>query len=575
MSPTDDMTSESAEQSLLSNLSIAQPADEVAREGRKGQWRLIDYETPTRSGTMLFGAEDAAPGPLTIPLGAEGWHAIYLGLPQGMWFGPDIKCKLTGDEYWFPVTQDGCPGYDAMFEGFWKHADLTGQDLQIERGAGNSALGYIRLVKLTDEQVQALQADRQRQDTRRLIAVHDAEFWHWGHFSSRRDSPTREDVLAEIRGHLDVMRDTDFAIVMPQLGGQLRSEIPGLGEIEWSGEGVEVVPSIYRKCIDDGRRLLDWGVDWLREYLDYAHELGLKVWVGLRGCQITIPPVDELWTAGFAQSHPEYHCRDREGRPVAYLSWWFPQVRERIHRTIRELATYGADGVGLSLVRTGPLVLYEGAAVEAFRAQYGYDPRERDEADPGWAEFRAGQLTNYMQEIREVLDAAARCTGRERLEFVVETHGPAENNRLWGYDLKTWANRGLVDVIIAKDQVFVPGTLEYAGKSNDFRDPAVAVDYPFFLEAVRGTDCKLYHDLLPRMMPANEYRQRAARAYAHGFTGLAFWDGPGSRLQLGQWEVVRRLGHPEELERSTEPRCEPIVGLNGLRIDRYQHWWTM
>lgn len=84
-----------------------------------------------------------------------------------------------------------------------------------------------------------------------------------------------------------------------------------------------------------------------------------------------------------------------------------------------------------------------------------------------------------------------------------------------------------------------------------------------FVELVEGSKCQLALNVMPRDMPPEEFRRKAASLYAQGVDNLFFWDsaGPSGRANYGSgWNALRRLGHREEIERwqqQGEPGLRP------------------
>lgn len=52
----------------------------------------------------------------------------------------------------------------------------------------------------------------------------------------------------------------------------------------------------------------------------------------------------------------------------------------------------------------------------------------------------------------------------------------------------------------------------------------IDIETGFFRRITQGTLCKLYPNVMPRHMPAGEYREKAKFYYDEGADGLLFWD---------------------------------------------------
>jgi len=111
----------------------------------------------------------------------KGWYRITVGYWNPTWAptqGMSIRLKLSGDPCFTPMTDLGSgTGYvgTSFFEEFWKHADLTDQDLVISQSLikRKAFLAYLELVPLSDQQVEMIKKDRGRKDTRIGVAGND------------------------------------------------------------------------------------------------------------------------------------------------------------------------------------------------------------------------------------------------------------------------------------------------------------------------------------------------------------------------------------------------------------------
>ncbi|MFH0963174.1 MAG: hypothetical protein V2A58_04085 [Planctomycetota bacterium] len=561
---------------VLSDFNSLQPAELFARRLEPGKWTLIDYSTEPISGTLLCCSSALPPPPAVIPLPVEGWHAIHLGVGRGLGLEPPYL-RLSCDTALFPVAADPKPdtlgfGFHIL-EGFWKCADLTRENLIVAPSPAGGALFWLRLVPLSGAEVDALIADRAQRSTRKLIALLDTGSWFEG---TRRDTPEK---IAEV---IEPLRDTDFEILIAQIESPLGHANFLSKHLELWGDDSPAFADPPHPHASPGskfthdmvavyRALREHRTDALAVLTDRAHAMGLRVLAGSRFQDTFAGPFKDFWSGRFVNEHPEYLCRDKADHPIPFVSWAYPPVRERVLATFRELLERGMDGLALLFVRSGPLVLYEAPVIQAFRDAHKRDPRELDDADPDWLRFKADLITGYLREIRRMMDAVAQASRRERFPLFVEVDAYGESNMLFGLDVKTWAHEGLIDAVIASDTIRRPGK-PWHDKREDAK--LVESDYRYFIDAVEGTRCRLYQDMLPRVTPPNAFRRKAKSAYEKGAHGLAFWD-LHERLGLGQWATIRRLGHPDELERDTEPRFVQVRGLGGLAVDHWHLWWTI
>ncbi|MFH1571243.1 MAG: hypothetical protein ABIL09_24860, partial [Gemmatimonadota bacterium] len=85
----------------ITDLACAAPAAAISRDGAPGTWIAVDYQVAGAAGVMLFALPGDEAPPLTLSLGAAGWHEIRLGLYYGGGAGAledrVLLARLTGD----------------------------------------------------------------------------------------------------------------------------------------------------------------------------------------------------------------------------------------------------------------------------------------------------------------------------------------------------------------------------------------------------------------------------------------------------------------------------------------------
>jgi uncharacterized lipoprotein YddW (UPF0748 family) len=250
------------------------------------------------------------------------------------------------------------------------------------------------------------------------------------------------------------------------------------------------------------------------------------------------PPLDEWSLKGIYRAHPEWHGTDRRGRPSPRLSYANPGVRRFVVSLLKEMAGYDVDGVCLLYNRRPPLVEYEPLVISGFKALYGLDATKVEDTDERWLRYKATFLTQFMREVRRGMDEVALERNGRRLQVTAVVMGQKQNV-YYGMDAETWIKEGLVDTLIP----YSSSSLE-AGKTESWPDPE-EVDY--FVGITKGTGCKLALNIMPRQLPPEELRRRAAALYRAGVEHLFFWDA-NQRVNVGaSWTALRRLGHRDEI----------------------------
>ena len=235
-----------------------------------------------------------------------------------------------------------------------------------------------------------------------------------------------------------------------------------------------------RKELLDKFAKLDYAhFDPFAEAVRYGHKIGLQIhaWV-------TINEDDHGWglTSEFAKKHPEYRWHKRDGTPYhSQLSFAFPEVRKYKLAIVKELlANYELDGLFLDWIRTGDVrdnpqndaqgvanYGYEKPLIERFRSRFKKDPRDLPSTDESWARLRAEPQTEFMREVRKVINKHKR---KVPIAAMVghPWHYRGEMDKIDGslrgllLDVNTWAREGLVDSIVAAGYYRDGGNAEMA-----------------------------------------------------------------------------------------------------------------
>ena len=240
-----------------------------------------------------------------------------------------------------------------MSEAFWKVADLTGVDLLISRfnegGRGGSygemysSLVYVRLVPLSEAEMEEYRQELPRKDTKRLVAMNDA-----GIFSDLR---TKEDIWAQFEPY----RDSGCGhYVMGDLqGGKLYLSQPGIGRTLSDSNNPFDRFAAHERWDVTLEKLEEQGIDFMTEVVQAAHALGIRVFPSLRLQGPKAVPL-EMEKGSFYERHPEFRCKDKHGRGIAHLSLAFPEVRHLWISLLCEALEYGFDGVHVIFCRSQP-----------------------------------------------------------------------------------------------------------------------------------------------------------------------------------------------------------------------------
>jgi hypothetical protein len=304
------------------------------------------------------------------------------------------------------------------------------------------------------------------------------------------------------------------------------------------------------------RAMFERGEDPYGDIVRHGHDLGVDVWASVRmndnhfwavsssDGEVTHRGKDPMWwwasrrkplsvdemtrtTASYLtqerKDHPQWTLGDTAD-PWAATSWnmAIPEVRELRLKLISEaLRQADWDGVELDWQRHG----FHLPTTDGFRLRY--------------------VLTDLQRAVRRLADEMARAR-RRPFHVAVRVASTLESCRRIGYDIETWVNEGLCDLII-------PG-----GNSGTDAD----IDMDGFREILAGTQVKLYAGLdtdfrmrAKRLMPQAEWSDRWIRGEA-----AKLWDQGADGMYAFNWHanaetkrgLLTTVGSPETLAGSSK-----------------------
>ena len=553
----------------VSDLDRCTPADALSTESRRGAWRTLSYETPAFSGTMLMANPETGAPDVTCRLDRRGPHAISIGIhpsdiAQIDWHNSTgdvvwLRARLTGDQSFSILEWD--PGGHLkrrrLEEIFWKVADLTDQEIsfsqyRLRAGTGDhpelgdhapARIAYVKLVPLTEEEAALVRADRGDRSHKRLQGHTDVS------------NVLRAGTIDAIREELESYRDSDFDRIHWELGsGDLMNYPSRIGRTLDQIDPPDYGRKWDRYAHEGWNRLVAAGIDPFGEAVGYAHGMGLGFHAAYRLAGWTYPPplLDYAFADGLYDRHPEWRCKDRDGRDQARLSYAFPEVQEYCIAVLREVVrAYPVDGITLLYNRRPPYLDYESPLTEGFTASTGRDPFRLPADDPEWLRYRADVLTGFMRRVRQAMDAEAAARGAP-VEISACILGSVEDNLFFGIDVAAWAREGLVDTVMPYSSA--PYALPVP--TDTWSGPEQVRP---FADAVAGTPCRLAMNVMPRFMPPEEFRRMARMLYDAGSEHLFFWDSYQRDHHRGYWNALRRLGHRDEIDR-WHAAGEPSLG---------------
>lgn len=594
-----------AQEVLFSDLgSCFGPAETLSPKGRKDSWRVIPYRSGDITGTMLSSLNEGFPADVTFDPQLTGWYKIYVCLPTF----PDLEVhlKLTQDEGIFklwPLTKEGLT-FTQLEESFWRCAKMDGQSITLSKQAVSkywtrtSILAWLRFVPMTDEEVAALLADRLRQDTKRLYVTDDM------HNKLFEGDPTAP-------GYWD-------CVVLPYEDSDVRwlslERIPSF--ISGSCPDGDMDSYAFIRSGDRGlqaqRHLFD-SPTVLKELVRKGHQRGLLMSISLRmGAWGIGFPLDQCYFDFDPYlENPQWRCVMRDGIPAAAFSYAYPEVQQMVIDMLLEMAASGCDAVTLISHRGIPYVLFEAPVAERFRAVYGEDPYDLPLDDPRLNRIHCDIMTEFFRKARKALD---EFSPDRHIELHLRALHSVYDTKYVGLDTETLAAEGLIDAIISYPnryrEVYGEGCILPNGRIDMDRynafvnDPAgprpylhqgdqacfgpwpdsrgvpqgpetVAQQAKQWMALEEKYGIPVYIDIMPRLMPPEELRQRALELIEAGADRFALWDTFGRVTPRAMWAVARKLGHTELVKEGIDPdyRIFRLQELAGNDISRYLPIW--
>lgn len=534
--------------------------------GKADAWESLDFRAGDIEGEMLIARKGVTPPPVTYDPHLTGWHKIYLCL-----FAAGINtthCLLR-------LSCDGAPrrfgarnpavGFwqsnERVEECLWKCCDMTGVTVTMEKPHADDDFGlaWMRFEPMTEEEIEAYKADTSRM---RLHAHTDMDWL-------ATDPRTMDEYCQPV----EAFAESDAELVTIET-------YPLLSDYSLYDS---VDPRLWEERVAPHRKYQEKQAEILSEYARRAHEKGMRLHVGERmSLSRFVYPNDRLTVSNipFLEAHPELYCRDRDGEVLPILSYAYPETRDFILSEFGRLMAFGVDGVTLIMHR-GVFLLYEQPVADEFARRYpGVDIREVPAADPRLIEVRCSFMTEFMRQLHR------RLPGKS--VHVVASFS-LYDNLLVGLDLETWAREGLVTSIAPSNMQLweeVDGQYSYDAYVKQKYEGAKAPVRRFHYNHLEKMLChapewlklgvKIYFELpWENTVTPAEFREYARALYDRGARSFSLWDCFPSRCEyLPEWNVVRRLGHTEELYRPREPaRYYRVLRLGGDSLAAYHPSW--
>ena len=575
---------------LLTDLAKAQPATALSQQRReKNKWHVLPYVADAFHGNALSIYPATEPVPVAIPLATKGWHAVYLGL--------STVHKLWGDTYESGVRAKlgraptyrriGCninllesagglshpqPRFrDAIREQLVTIATLVpGDTLEIASFWNQPAtVAYIRLVPLNAAEQEAALKEESDPSYRSAVVTNDGHYWIFPY-----KPQTAGDLLQPFEG----FQTSDFGQSwFCPLGADLVNYPSKLGTI--LGEDTT---DFFRSLDEDYHRslqaLINGGINPLVVAREEVRKQGRGFHVILRpqGFSASIP-YEETFNSKFYRAHPEWRTVDREGRQAMFMSYAVPEVRQQVLGILREaVETCDPDGVGFFFNRGVPLMLWEKAFSDRFLADYGLKIMAVEAEDPRIHQLRRTIMTEYLREVRRMLDDMGRKRNGKRYSLSVTVFTEKTINERLGLDVEAWVKDGLVDQVASA----------WAPHFDRGRNPPPDIQY--YRKVVTGTKVKYFPFVIGGNLTAwnesgklKDFCRSVTEWYQAGIDGVAAWDvSPGdgfrhSKAEGDSLDLMRYIGHRDLIAYWAQhgvPRPN-IFPLKKLGENEYSAWY--
>lgn len=562
--------SQSAKAVVITDLAKMQPqAAVITGKRQKGKWKAIPFATAEMKGSALSIYSATNPPVVRLPLTQKGWHAVYIGLATtsgGFNIGGNgIKAKLSDEPVFKRLANNLAllPHRRAVIqECFLTIAELNGQSVEIAPMPGLPAtVCYVKTVPLTDAEAKKALATSQK---RTSIATFDGHSWIWPFKPT-----TAEELAEEFRG----FEGTDIGKWWFQVTGSDLVCYPSkVGT--YPGQGTTDFPSgayaAYTKSLET---LFKKGINPLKVAREAAKAQGAEFHVMLRpGGWVGSMPYEETFNSQFFHDHPEWRCIDRDGTPTFYMSYAVPEVRRHLIEIFRETLELQPEGVGFLFNRGMPLMLWEDAFCARFKEMHNTDAKSVEDDDPRIHATRAAIMTDFMREVRALLDETATKQGRkERYKISLGTFAKEADNQRWGLDLPNWIRQGLVDDL---------ATTWFAYHTSFEKTPG-QIDMDYYRRITKGTNTKAYPMVIAwKTGKPKELCHKAAGWLVQGDPGIAIWDpqvtkGWPEGSAGNVFDVLGHLGHRDDLLRWAKAGVPAPLTIPLTRLDEnyFSRWF--
>jgi len=561
---------------LFSNLGfLCEPKREISDKRLRTKWNSIPYETGGFKGEMLVSLGSSKANDVFLNPELEGWYKIFVGLYAVNYHTSGLEMKLSSDKAFVKISTSMQREYSEHIveDVFWKCAKMDGEKIVIGKHlakdyAFDAMIAWIRLVPMTDEEVQHYHYEKSRTDTKRIYATNDMHC-----MLCMSDMKTEESWRNVVQEYID----SDVEWLAIETIDHNDGNLIGCDIDEFSFHGVfdKNFQRDIKKYYSD---------DVMKNIVAYGKEQGFKMCISTRvsfwGAEF---PHDEMYfDQKFAADNPGLRCIDRDGEIVDYMSFMYPEVQEYLIERFKKMASFGPDAVQPLFSRGWPYILFEKPFTDLFMKRYGEDARELPLDDERIIELKCEIMTDFVRKLKNAIVEV-----NPQIELHAKVMFSIYDNLLVGLDLEAWAKEGLVERIVTAERrirEIVPDSIrqdadkskidieKYAAYANSSFEPPVVYHYDAIFEPLEDSKGVLrgpkdnperirefvrlekeygmtaYIEIMPRILPPDKIKRKALEIYDAGATHIGLWDTYSRSPRKVEWSMWSRIGHMNELK---------------------------
>ena len=321
--------------------------------------------------------------------------------------------------------------------------------------------------------------------------------------------------------------------------------------------------------------------------LKMAKEYGHRIYATFR-MQISnfgFPYNMPLWKPDF-NGEEELRCVWRDGTGLDMYSYAFESVRNYTVGLLTDAVKRGYDGVSLILTR-GLHIGFEKPVLDLLKEKFGEtDPTLLPLNDARLIECRCHFMNLLLKDLRESFNLVAKEQGREIGINVISNYS-LDTALNFGLDIENWAKKGYITEATQADMEMFedledcmsdqnPKLIDLNKYSKKLKiQPIIcrkyATDMQKTLDGLKGYlalednyGVKVYA-ILPwtHCVRPEEYAKAAETLYGAGAKRLHMWNTGQCLEQPAEWNVVKRLGHKNDLKRLS---CKSVKYYNTYRM---------